>query len=184
MIRVSHLEIPDVLVLTLGRHPDTRGYFAELYSTKAHAEVGVRDTFVQDNLSMSSKTGTIRGLHFQAPPYSQAKLIRVSRGRILDVALDIRRASPTYGRHVAVEMSSENGIQMYIPHGFAHGFCTLEPDTEVVYKVSNHYAPQAEMGILWSDPDLQINWPVSVECATVSDKDVALPLLKNLSVPF
>ncbi|MFT3731265.1 MAG: dTDP-4-dehydrorhamnose 3,5-epimerase [Hyphomicrobium sp.] len=184
MVRVTQLDIQDILLVAPSRYPDTRGYFTELYSAKALEEAGIRDVFVQDNLSLSTKVGTVRGLHFQAPPHSQAKLVRVSRGRVLDVALDLRTSSPSYGRHVAVELSADNGHQVYIPSGFAHGFCTLEPDTEVVYKVSDYYAPSAEGGILWSDPDLDIRWPVRRENATVSDKDAVLPLLKDLASVF
>lgn len=176
--------IEDVFIIEPKRYHDLRGYFTELYSAKALKAAGIEDVFVQDNLSRSTEVGTVRGLHFQAPPYSQAKLVRVSRGRVLDVAVDIRRESSTYGQHVAVELSAENGHQIYIPHGFAHGFCTLEPDTEIVYKVSSYYAPQAEGGILWSDPALNIAWPISRDAAIVSDKDAVLPALKDLTPVF
>lgn len=182
--RFTQLDIPDVLLFSPSRYPDSRGYFTELYNAKVLADVGVTETFVQDNLSLSAMTGTVRGLHFQLPPFSQAKLVRVSKGRILDVTVDVRQGSPTYGRHVAIEISADNDLQIYIPHGFAHGFCTLEPHTEVVYKVSNYYAPQAERGILWSDPQLKINWPVSTEDAITSDKDAVLPVLKDLAPVF
>jgi dTDP-4-dehydrorhamnose 3,5-epimerase len=155
--------------------------FTELYNAKALEKAGIRDTFVQDNLSLSTRIGTVRGLHFQIPPHSQSKLVRVSRGRIFDVVVDMRRSSETYGRHVSVEISAENGLQLYVPTGFAHGFCTLEPDTEVVYKVSSHYAPGAEGGILWSDPDLAIEWPIGTQDAIVSEKDAKLPLLKDIA---
>jgi len=182
--QITRLDIPDVMILATKRYPDSRGYFTELYNAQALADSGIAEPFVQDNLSLSAKTGTIRGLHFQVPPYSQAKLVRVSKGRILDVAVDIRPASPTFGHHVAIEISADNGLQIYIPHGFAHGFCTLEPDTEVVYKVTSYYAPQAEGGILWSDSQLRIDWPVSAENAVVSDKDAVLPVLKEFSSVF
>ncbi|HEY0218248.1 MAG TPA: dTDP-4-dehydrorhamnose 3,5-epimerase, partial [Afipia sp.] len=133
MTQITRLDIPDVLLLATKRYPDTRGYFTELYNAKTLAEVGIDDKLVQDNLSLSAMSGTIRGLHFQVPPYAQSKLVRVSSGRILDVAVDIRPASSTYGRHVAVEISADNGLQIYIPDGFAHGFCTLEPNTVVIY---------------------------------------------------
>ncbi|MFA5955106.1 dTDP-4-dehydrorhamnose 3,5-epimerase [Hyphomicrobium sp.] len=182
--QITRLDIPDVLLLATKRYPDTRGYFTELYNAKTLAEAGIDDKFVQDNLSLSAMSGTIRGLHFQVPPYAQSKLVRVSSGRILDVAVDIRPASSTYGRHVAVEISADNGLQIYIPDGFAHGFCTLEPDTVVVYKVSSYYAPGAEAGILWSDPQLKIDWPVTAKHAIISDKDAVLPLLNDLSLKF
>jgi dTDP-4-dehydrorhamnose 3,5-epimerase len=178
-MKFTKLDIPDVIVFTQKRFQDARGFFTELYSAKALEQQGIRDVFVQDNFSLSTAVGTIRGLHFQAPPHSQAKLVRVSRGRIVDIALDLRTSSPTYGMHACCEISSDEGSQIYIPHGFAHGFCTLEPNTEVVYKVSDYYAPEAEGGILWSDPALDIAWPVSDDAATVSEKDAALPLLKD-----
>ncbi|WP_423414777.1 dTDP-4-dehydrorhamnose 3,5-epimerase [Hyphomicrobium sp. B1] len=183
-MELIQLDIPDVIIIPQKRFPDARGYFTELYSAKSLEQLGIEDFFVQDNFSLSTTTGTIRGLHFQIPPHSQAKLVRVSRGRILDVAVDIRRDSSTYGQHVAVELSAQNGLQIYIPHGFAHGFCTLEPETEVVYKVSNYYAPQAEGGILWSDPALNIDWPIGQDAAIVSEKDAVLPLLKDLTPVF
>lgn len=179
-MQINELEIPGVMLITPKRFHDARGFFTELYNAKALADAGIDDVFVQDNFSRSSKSGTIRGLHFQVPPYSQTKLVRVSRGRVLDVAVDLRPSSPTYGQHVFVEISAENGHQIYIPNGFAHGFCTLEPDTEVVYKVSSHYAPGAEAGVLWSDPELGIDWPVSAQDAILSEKDAKLPLLRDI----
>ncbi|MFA5957647.1 dTDP-4-dehydrorhamnose 3,5-epimerase [Hyphomicrobium sp.] len=184
MARINNLDIPDIVLIAPDKIHDSRGYFSEIYNAQALAEAGVRETFVQDNLSLSAKAGTVRGLHFQRPPHAQAKLIRVSRGRAFDVAVDLRPTSPSFGHHAAVELSAENGLQVYIPHGFAHGFCTLEPDTEVVYKVSAYYAPQAEGGVLWSDPDLKIDWPVDIRSAIVSEKDVRLPLLKDMSQAF
>lgn len=179
LMRLTKSAISGIILINPDRFHDERGYFAELYNSEAIAEAGIADTFVQDNFSLSSKTGTIRGLHFQIPPHSQSKLIRVSRGRILDVAVDLRPSSETYGQHVSYEISAENGLQIYIPNGFAHGFCTLEPETEVVYKVSSHYAPGAEGGILWCDPELKIDWPVKPEDVTISDKDARLPLFKD-----
>ncbi|WP_409563183.1 dTDP-4-dehydrorhamnose 3,5-epimerase [Hyphomicrobium sp. MC8b] len=183
-MQITKLALDDVLLITPKRFYDTRGFFIELHNKKKLKEVGMEDDFVQDNFSLSTKAGTLRGLHFQVPPFSQAKLVRVSRGRILDVAVDIRASSPTFGKHVSCEISAENGHQLYIPHGFAHGFCTLEPETEVVYKVSNYYAPQAEGGILWSDPSLNIDWPISEDAAIVSEKDAVLPLLTDFAPVF
>lgn len=180
-VRINQLDIPGVFLITPKRFHDKRGFFTELYNAKALEEAGIRDVFVQDNFSLSSMPGTIRGMHFQVPPYSQTKLVRVSRGRVLDVAMDLRASSSAYGRHVSIEISAENGHQIYIPDGFAHGFCTLEPDTEVVYKVSSHYAPGAEAGVLWSDPELGIEWPVSAQDAIVSEKDAMLPLLRDIT---
>ncbi len=181
VVQITELEIPGILLVTPKRFHDARGVFAELYNAKELEEAGIRDVFVQDNFSLSSRVGTVRGLHFQASPYSQVKLVRVSRGRILDVAVDLRPSSPTYKRHVSVELSAENGVQIYIPNGFAHGFCTLEPETELVYKVSSHYAPAAEGGILWSDPELGIDWPISERDVILSEKDANLPLLKDIA---
>jgi len=183
-VQFTELEIPGVFLLSPVRFRDIRGVFSEVYSAKRLAQHGIHDVFVQDNQSLSSKAGTVRGLHYQAPPKSQVKLVRAVRGRLIDVAVDVRRSSPTYGQHVAVELSAENGLQLYIPHGLAHGFCTLEPDTEIVYKVSSEYAPDAEGGVLWSDPDLKIDWPVDVSSAIVSGKDAILPLLKDVPPVF
>jgi dTDP-4-dehydrorhamnose 3,5-epimerase len=135
-------------------------------------------------MSLSAEVGTIRGLHFQKPPHAQAKLVMVLQGAILDVAVDIRRASPTFGRHVAVELSAAAGNQLLIPRGFAHGFCTLEPGTQVMYKVDDFYAPESDAGIFWADPDLAINWPVRVDQAHLSPKDLGLPRLKDIESPF
>lgn len=180
-MRITELKIPGVILIAPDRVHDARGYFTELYSAQGLQEAaGIKDTFVQDNFSRSSKAGTIRGLHFQIPPHSQAKLVRVSRGRMLDVAVDLRPSSKTYARHVSSEISEENGLQIYIPAGFAHGFCTLEPDTEVVYKVSSYYAPKAQGGVLWTDPTLNIDWPVSARDAIMSEKDAKLPLLRDI----
>jgi dTDP-4-dehydrorhamnose 3,5-epimerase len=183
-MRITTLDLPDIKVIVPSRFEDRRGFFSELYNAEALKDAGISETFVQDNFSFSARAGTVRGLHFQSPPYAQAKLVRVSRGRVLDVAVDLRRSSPTYGQHVATELSRDNWAQLYIPAGFAHGFCTLEPDTEVVYKVSRPYAPEAECGVLWSDPELAIEWPVKHENAVLSDKDSRLPLLKDIAVAF
>jgi len=139
---------------------------------------------VQDNHSYSREAGTVRGLHFQRPPAAQAKLVRVTRGRILDVAVDVRRGSPTYGRWVGVELSAETGDQLFVPVGFAHAFCTLEAHTEVLYKVSALYDPDADAGLIWNDPDLAIPWPVSAEKAIVSRKDGELPRFESFASPF
>ena len=183
-MQILPLEIRDVKLVKATRHSDARGFFSEVYQKAAFADAGLHSEFVQDNHSKSEKTGTVRGLHFQIPPYAQDKLVRVTRGRILDVAVDVRRESPTFGRHVAVELSAENWLQLLVPVGFAHGFCTLEPDTEVLYKVSAAYAPQCDAGILWNDPDLGIAWPVDARGAFVSDKDSTLPRLKDARVLF
>src|SRR5262249_24553541 len=146
--------------------------------------VGLSIEFVQDNHSLSRSVGTVRGLHFQAPPHAQHKLVRVTRGRIFDVAVDIRRKSNTFGRHVAVELSSDNWLQLLVPVGFAHGFCTLEPNTEIQYKVSSPYSPEHDAGILWDDPDLGIAWPAARQTAVISERDNALPRLKDAPTLF
>lgn len=176
--------IPEVKIITPKRLGDRRGFFSEVYARKAFAAAGIDLDFVQDNHSRSREVGTIRGLHFQAPPFAQVKLVRVARGRILDVAVDLRRSSPTFGRHVAVELSEENWRQLLVPIGFAHGFCTLEPDTEVLYKVTNDYAPAHDFGVAFDDPTLAIAWPVETEKAILSDRDRRLPRLADCPPAF
>lgn len=183
-MQVRDLEIPGLKLIVPRRFEDHRGVFCETYNESAFRSAGLTDAFVQDNVSRSARPGTVRGLHFQHPPHAQAKLVRVSQGRILDVAVDLRRTSPTYGKHIAIELSRDNWAQLYLPSGFAHGFCTLEPDTEVVYKTSSLYAPDVEGGILWSDPGLAIAWPLPPGGATVSDKDARLPSFADVVSPF
>ena len=166
------------------RFGDHRGFFLETYSAKDFAALGIGDVFVQDNHSLSAQAGTIRGMHFQLLPRAQAKLVRVLRGAILDVAVDIRRSSPTYGQHVAVELSAANALQLYVPVGFAHGFCTLGPDTEVAYKVTDTYAPDCDRGIAWDDPDLALPWPFEAGAVQLSDKDRRAPRLRDLPAAF
>jgi len=166
------------------RFGDHRGFFLETYSALDFAAFGLTDVFVQDNHSLSVLPGTVRGMHFQIPPRAQAKLVRVLRGAILDIAVDIRRSSPSYGQHVAVELSAENALQLYVPVGFAHGFCTLRPDTEVAYKVTDTYAPDCDRGIAWDDPDLALPWPVDAQSVQLSDKDRRAPRLRDLSTAF
>jgi dTDP-4-dehydrorhamnose 3,5-epimerase len=166
------------------RHPDARGWFAETFNEARLRALGIDCLFVQDNQSYSQRAGTLRGLHFQAPPFAQAKLISVLRGRALDVAVDLRRGSPTFGRHVSAELSAETGRQLYIPAGFAHGVLTLENDVVLNYKVSGHYAAAHEGGIRWDDPDIDIAWPIAAGAITLSEKDQLLPLLKEFDSPF
>lgn len=165
------------------RFGDHRGFFAETYSQRAYASLGVHANFVQDNHSLSASVGTVRGLHFQVPPHAQAKLVRCGRGAIFDVAVDIRRGSPTYGRWAGYMLSAENGAQLYIPVGFAHGFATLEPDSEIVYKCSDYYAPETEGALRWDDPDIGIKWPLA-GTPVLSEKDAAAPLLSGFNSPF
>ncbi|WP_207478453.1 dTDP-4-dehydrorhamnose 3,5-epimerase [Arenibaculum pallidiluteum] len=183
-MKVIETEIPAVKLLMPRRFGDSRGWFAETWNRKALLEAGVDLDFVQDNQSLSVPSGTVRGLHFQSPPFAQDKLVRVLRGAIVDVAVDIRRDSPTYGRHVMVRLDAAEGAQLLVPKGFAHGFVTLEPETEVLYKVTNYYAPQHDHGVLWNDPDLGIAWPVQEGAAHLSDKDLRQPRLRDIQTPF
>jgi dTDP-4-dehydrorhamnose 3,5-epimerase len=166
------------------RFGDERGWFAETYSRRTYAGLGVEVDFVQDNHSMSAPVGVLRGLHFQAPPSAQAKLVRCVRGRIWDVAVDIRRGSPSYGRWVAAELGPDTGWQLYVPIGFAHGFVTLEPHREVEYKASAFYDPACEGGLIWDDPDLALPWPAPADGPILSEKDKLLPRLKDFESPF
>lgn len=176
--------MPEVKLIRPRRHGDNRGFFVETYNRTALAAYGIDVVFIQDNLSRSAAAGTVRGLHFQAPPFAQVKLVRCSAGRLLDVAVDIRRGSPTFGRHVAVELSADNGWQLLVPVGFAHGFATLEPLTDIQYKVTADYSPAHDMGLLWNDPELAIAWPVEAAQAVLSDKDKRQPRLADVASPF
>jgi len=181
---VQALTIPDVKILTPRKLGDSRGFFSEVYNRRALAEVGIDTEFVQDNHSLSACRGTVRGLHFQTPPRAQDKLVRVVRGSVFDVAVDLRGSSPTYGRHVSVVLSAGAWNQILVPVGFAHGFMTLEPDTEVVYKVSDYYAPDHDEGLAWNDPALGIRWPIPENEAALSDKDRGLPAFSVFVTPF
>ena len=184
MTTITPLAIPEVLLITPKRHGDARGWFAETWSRKTLAEAGIDADFVQDNQAFNAKKGTVRGLHFQSAPHPQAKLVRVLRGAILDVAVDVRAGSPTFGQWVAAELTAEHGEQLFVPRGFAHGYSTLTDDCELAYKVDGLYAPQTEGGVIWNDPDLAIDWRVDGE-AVLSDKDKVLPRLRDLgSVAF
>ena len=173
-----------IRLLVPKRFGDDRGWFSETYSVRTFARLGIDIAFVQDNHSLSRPVGTLRGLHFQTPPHAQAKLVRCVRGRILDVAVDLRRSSPTFGRHVSAELSVANGEQLFIPVGFAHGFVTFEPDTEVIYKVTDFYAPDCDGGIRWNDPAIGIDWPLPASGPVLSPKDEKLPFLKDFESPF
>lgn len=179
-LEVRSLELADVKLISTKKFSDSRGFFSETYTKRAFAEAGIALDFVQDNHSASAAAGTVRGLHYQGYPFAQDKLVRVISGRILDVAVDIRRASPTFGKWVAAEISAAEWNQILIPIGFAHGFCTLEPDTNVIYKVTNYYSPQHDFGIRWNDPDLKITWPIRNGDALVSAKDESNPFFKQV----
>jgi dTDP-4-dehydrorhamnose 3,5-epimerase len=166
------------------RFEDSRGWFSETWQRDRFEAAGIRADWVQDNQSYSRPAGTLRGIHFQTPPHAQAKLVRCLKGRIWDVAVDLRAASPTYGQWVAAELTAAKGEQLYIPAGFGHGFVTLEPDTEVAYKVDAFYAPDCDGGIAWDDPVLAISWPLPGAAPELSDKDARLPALKNFVSPF
>jgi len=183
-MQIEQTAIADVLVIKPKKHGDHRGFFSETFKQAALAEAGVALDWVQDNHSFSAPRGVVRGLHFQGAPHAQAKLLRVTRGAILDVAVDIRKASPSYGRHVAVELSADNWSQLYVPAGFAHGFCTLTENTEVLYKVSAIWSPSDEGGLLWNDADIAIDWPVKAEEATLSARDLEWPRFKDFVSPF
>lgn len=178
-LHVEHLDLPEVKIIRPRKHVDSRGFLSETYNKQALAEAGIADEFVQDNHVFSQAVGVIRGLHYQAHPDAQAKLVRVVRGRIFDVVVDIRQRSPTFGKWVSAEISAAAWNQIYVPVGFAHGLCTLEPYAEVIYKVTNFYSAEHDSGIRWDDPDLGIPWPVAADNAVVSDKDRKHPFLKD-----
>lgn len=181
-MRLIETGLPGLALLEPKVFRDERGFFLETYSEAAFDAQGIGARFVQDNHAYSVRVGVLRGLHFQLPPHAQAKLVWVVRGSVLDVAVDLRRDSPTYGRHYCVELSAENMLRLFLPRGFAHGYLTLAPDTEFLYKVDAPYMPQADAGILWSDPDLGIAWPESKP--VLSGKDRMLPRLKDFHSPF
>ena len=183
-MNVTKLKLPGLMVLKPRRFSDPRGYFIETYNEKVFAAAGITATFVQDNQSLSVSKGTIRGLHFQLPPAAQAKLVRVLQGSVYDVAIDLRVGSPTYGQADAATLTADGGEQIFVPRGFAHGFCTLEPDTVVAYKVDELYAPASDSGLIWNDPALAIDWPVAAGDAVLSDKDKALGRFADFKSPF
>jgi len=181
-VQITDLALPDVKLVQLKVHGDGRGFFMESYKEADWRPILGDRSFIQDNQSLSGQVGTVRGLHYQMPPFTQAKLVQALRGRILDVAVDVRRGSPTFGRHVAVELAAGDGRQMFVPEGFAHGFMTLEPDSMVAYKVTSRYEPKSERGIAWDDPDLAIAWPAELRGKpTLSQRDRHWPRLKDAS---
>jgi dTDP-4-dehydrorhamnose 3,5-epimerase len=178
-MQVEDTAISAVKIVTPKKHGDARGFFSEVYSRPSWEGAGLSFTFVQDNHSFSATPGTLRGLHFQTPPFAQDKLVRVSRGRIVDVAVDIRRSSPTFGKHIAVELSADNWRQLLVPIGFAHGFVTLEPDVEVLYKTTAPYSAAHDRGIAWDDPEIGVDWRLPAAGPTLSDKDRRWPRLRD-----
>jgi dTDP-4-dehydrorhamnose 3,5-epimerase len=178
-LKFTPQSIPDVVLIEPTVHGDSRGYFVETFRQDLFEEaVGYKINFVQDNESKSTK-GVLRGLHYQLPPYAQAKLVRVIEGRVLDVAVDIRKSSPTFGQYVAVELTAENKHQLFVPHGFAHGFIVLSDSATFAYKVDNYYAPEHDRGIAFNDKDLAIDWQLTLEELQLSDKDKLHPVLEN-----
>lgn len=178
------LELPGLFLVTPRRHGDDRGWFSEIFREDLFRANVCDADFVQHNQSFSAAKGTVRGLHFQIEPRAQGKLVRCARGRILDVAVDLRASSPTYGRHVAVELTSAEGRQLWIPAGFAHGFCTLEANCELAYLVTDYYSPAHDRGVAWDDPDLAVEWPIVADEAAMSAKDRKLPSLRELGTVF
>ena len=183
-MEIEDTAIPAVKIVTPKKHGDARGFFSEVYNKSAFQAAGLDFVFVQDNHAFSAAVGTLRGLHFQTRPFAQDKLLRVTRGRILDVAVDIRRSSPTFGKYVAVEISAANWRQMLVPIGFAHGYVTLEPDTEVLYKTTAVYSPANDRGVVWDDPDIGVAWPFPPDGPKLSDRDRRLPRLRNAEELF
>jgi dTDP-4-dehydrorhamnose 3,5-epimerase len=181
---VEETALAGVKIITPRKLGDHRGFFSETYSRQAFAAAGIDLEFVQDNQSLSAQSGTMRGLHFQSPPFAQDKLVRVIRGAIFDATVDLRASSPTFGQHFTVELSAANWRQLLIPIGFAHGYYTLEPDTEVLYKVTNYYSAAHDRGLAWDDEALGIAWPAPKERVIMSEKDRRHPLLRDLATIF
>lgn len=182
-MQITQTDIPGVLVIEPKVFGDDRGFFMETYNRDRYVEAGIAETFVQDNVSLSKK-GTLRGLHYQTPPFAQGKLVQVLRGSVMDVAVDIRFGSPTFGKYVSIELSSENKKQFWIPAGFAHGFVALEDNTIFSYKCTNLYSPECDRGVLWNDEQIGIKWPFSENELSISDKDGKQPLLKDIAKDF
>ncbi len=183
-MQIEQTNLPGVVILTPARHGDTRGFFSESWNRRRMQEAGITIDFVQDNHSLSEQVGTVRGLHFQSPPHAQAKLVRCGRGALYDVAVDIRRGSPTYGQWVGVDLSFENGRQLLIPEGFLHGFVTRAPMTEIIYKCSDYYAPECDGAVRFDDPEIDIDWGIDPAAAVLSGKDAKAPLLREFVSPF
>ena len=183
-VKVQNTRLAGSKIITPDRRSDTRGFFSESYHRARMVEHGIACDFVQDNHSMSAQVGTVRGLHFQIPPHAQAKLVRCGRGRLYDVAVDIRAGSPTFGQWIGTELSFENGRQLFVPKGFMHGFVTLEPETEIIYKCSDYFAPECERAVRFDDPAIGIDWGVGTSDVVISARDADAPLLADLDNPF
>lgn len=183
-MKIEETALSGLFILSPDRHGDGRGFFSESWNRARLASSGIDIDFVQDNHSMSYEVGTVRGLHFQSPPHAQDKLVRCGRGCLFDVAVDVRFGSPTYGHWFGVELSFENGKQLLVPKGFLHGFITRMPDTEIIYKCSDYYAPDCDEAIRFDDPDIGIDWGLGGRAALLSDKDAVAPFLKDLTSPF
>ena len=183
-VEVINLSLADVRLVRPRRFQDDRGFFVENFNPIALEQAGISDVFVQDNLSLSKSVGTVRGLHFQSPPMAQAKLVSVMTGSILDVVVDARIGSPTYGQHVSAELDESEGWQIYVPEGCLHGFVTRQPDTRVLYKVTAGYSPDCDGSVLWNDPDLAIDWGISADQAVLSPKDASAQPFEAFKSPF
>lgn len=183
-MKILETKLSGLKILTPRRFNDTRGFFCESWNKKTLQEAGIMLEFVQDNHSFSSEKGTVRGLHFQAPPHAQDKLVRCGRGAFIDVVVDIRNGSPTYGEWVKQELSFENGKQLLVPRGFLHGFATLVPDTEIIYKCTDYYSPECDAAVRWNDPDIGIEWPDCVDSSLLSEKDAKAPVFSEFASPF
>jgi dTDP-4-dehydrorhamnose 3,5-epimerase len=183
-MKIEHLEIRDILLFIPTKHGDERGFFSETFRADLAVEHGMTAPFVQDNHVYSRQRGVLRGLHFQTPPHAQGKLVRCIRGAILDVGVDIRKGSPSYGQYVAVELSAANWRQLWIPPGFAHGYITLHDECEVIYKVTDYYAPECDRGIAWNDPEIGVDWRLPTSEITLSEKDRKQPRLAEAACAF
>lgn len=183
-MHIDRLSLPGTFLVTAKKHGDARGFFSETFRADTFAVEGITMPFVQDNHVRSMQLGVIRGLHYQTPPHAQGKLVRCSKGAILDVAVDIRKGSPTFGQHVAVELTDGNWQQLWVPPGFAHGYATLQDDCEVIYKVTDYYAPDCDRGIAWDDPALGIDWRIPASEAVLSEKDRKQPRLADVPSSF
>ncbi|MGJ8583676.1 MAG: dTDP-4-dehydrorhamnose 3,5-epimerase [Marinosulfonomonas sp.] len=183
-MKIEETSLPGVLVITPARFADDRGFFSESYNRARMVENGIDTAFLQDNHSFSTTAGTVRGLHYQSPPHAQAKLVRCGRGSLFDVAVDIRKGSPTFGKWTGVELSFENGKQLLVPAGFLHGFATLQENTEIIYKCSDYYAPDCDGAVRFDDPDIGIDWGIDTSNVVLSAKDEAAPTLANIESPF